>query len=31
VGELVEQSYAGTFFKEPDDPRTLEYIEGIYG
>ena len=31
MGELVEQGYADRFFKEPDDPRTREYIEGIYG
>jgi len=31
MGELVEQNYAEKFFNEPDDPRTREYIEGIYG
>jgi hypothetical protein len=31
VGELVEQNYADTFFKEPDAPRMLEHIEGVYG
>jgi ABC-type phosphate transport system ATPase subunit len=30
VGELVERNYVDTFFKEPDDPRTLEHIEGVY-
>jgi len=31
MGELVEQCYADKFFQEPEDPRTREYIEGIYG
>ena len=31
MGELVEQNYAEKFFNEPDDPKTREYIEGLFG
>ena len=31
MGELVEHSPAEQFFKNPVDPRTKEYIEGVYG
>ncbi|MBN2336053.1 phosphate ABC transporter ATP-binding protein [Candidatus Bathyarchaeota archaeon] len=31
MGELVEHSPAEKFFKNPVDPRTREYIEGVYG
>jgi len=31
LGELIEQGPAEQFFTNPKDPRTKEYIEGIFG
>jgi phosphate transport system ATP-binding protein len=31
LGELVEHGSAETFFTEPTNPKTREYIEGVFG
>jgi phosphate transport system ATP-binding protein len=31
LGELVEQGPAETFFTQPSNPKTKEYIEGVFG